>query len=195
MKALLINGYETFAGVGEGKLNSSLVEITNEMLEKKGYEVQITSIEFGYDVAEEHKKLLWADIIYLQTPFYWFGIPALFKTYIDRVLMVGYADGSTLTGDGRTREDLNKKYGSGGLLTDKKYMICSTWNSPDVAFNDKDQFFEGLSVDQVLMQIHKSYQFLGLKKIPSFTFFDVFKSADEVTIQVNEFKQHIQYNF
>ena len=40
MKALLINGYETFTGVGEGKLNSSLIEITKEMLEQKGYEVE-----------------------------------------------------------------------------------------------------------------------------------------------------------
>jgi modulator of drug activity B len=109
--------------------------------------------------------------------------------------MVGYAEGSTLTGDGRTREDLSKKYGSGGLLTDKKYMICSTWNSPDEAFNDKEQFFEGLSVDQVLMQIHKSYQFLGLQQIPSFTFIDVFKSADDVSKQIVDFKQHIKSNF
>jgi modulator of drug activity B len=195
MKALLINGYETFTGVGEGKLNSSLIQITKELLEQKGYEVKTTTIEDGYDVMEEHQKLLWADVVYLQTPVYWFGIPALFKSYIDRVLMVGYADGSTLSGDGRTRSDASKKYGSGGNLTNKKYMLCSTWNSPSEAFNDKEQFFEGLSVDQVLMQVHKSYQFLGMKQIPSFTFFDIFKSADGVAIQVEAFKQHIKANF
>lgn len=195
MKALLINGYETFTGVGEGKLNSSLVEMTKKMLEKKGYEVQTTAVEAGYDILQEHQKLLWADVVYLQTPVYWFGIPALFKAYIDRVLMVGYADGSTLTGDGRTRENLSKKYGSGGLLTDKKYMVCSTWNSPSEAFNNKEQFFEGLNVDQVLTSLHKSYQFLGMQKIPSFTFFDIFKSADEVSNQVEKFKEHIANNF
>lgn len=195
MKALLINGYETFTGVGEGKLNRSLVEMTKEILEKKGYEVQITTIEAGYDALEEHQKLLWADAVYLQTPVYWFGIPALFKSYIDRVLMVGYADGSTLKGDGRTREDASKKYGSGGLLNNKKYMVCSTWNSPDEAFNNKEQFFEGLSVDQVLISLHKSYQFLGMQKIPSFTFFDIFKSAENVSNQVKQFKQHMEANF
>jgi modulator of drug activity B len=195
MKALLINGYETFTGVGEGKLNSSLLQTTKELLEKKGYEVQTTTIEDGYDVIQEHQKLLWADVVYLQTPVYWFGMPALFKAYIDRVLMVGYGEGTTLTGDGRTRDDETKKYGSGGLLLDKKYMVCSTWNSPSEAFNDKEQFFEGLSVDQVLTSLHKSYQFLGMKKLPSFTFFDVFKSADEVSQQVEEFKKHIHSNF
>ena len=195
MKALLINGYETFTGVGEGKLNASLIEMTKDILEEKGYEVQTTTIEEGYDLMEEHEKLLWADVVYLQTPVYWFGIPSLFKAYIDRVLMVGYADGSTLKGDGRTREDLSKKYGSGGVLTDKKYMVCSTWNSPAEAFNDTEQFFEGLSVDQVLMQLHKSYQFLGMQQIPSFTFFDIFKSTDGVSEQVEAFKTHIEENY
>lgn len=195
MKALLINGYETFKGVGEGKLNSSLIALTKQLLEKKGYEVKMTTIEEGYDGMEEHEKLLWADVVYLQTPVYWFGLPSLFKSYIDRVLMIGYADGSTLKGDGRTREDASKKYGSGGVLVDKKYMVCSTWNSPREAFDDKTQFFEGLSVDQVLTPLHKSYQFLGMQKIPSFTFFDIFKSAEEVAMQVEQFKEHIDKNF
>jgi len=171
------------------------MDITKESLEAKGYEVKTTYIESGYDVNEENDKLLWADVVYLQTPVYWFGLPSLFKSYIDKVLMVGYAQGTTLTGDGRTREDLNKKYGSGGLLTNKKYMVCSTWNSPAEAFNDKEQFFEGLSVDQVLTPLHKSYQFLGMNKIPSFTFFDIFKGQEEVSKQVEEFKKHISTHF
>lgn len=195
MKALLINGYETFEGVGQNRLNRSLVEYTKEILESKGYEVKVTTIEEGYDVVEEHNKLVWADVVYVQAPVYWFGIPGMFKSYIDRVLMVGYADGSTLSGDGRTRSDASKKYGSGGNLVHTKYMVCSTWNAPEEAFNDKEQFLEGLSVDQVLMQIHKSYQFLGMQKLPSFTFFDVFKDSTLVESSIERFKQHIDANF
>ncbi len=195
MKALLINGYETFTGVGEGKLNASLIEMTGEMLEQKGYKVQITTIEQGYDAMQEHQKLLWADVVYLQTPVYWFGIPGLFKSYIDRVLMVGYADGSTLRGDGRTREDLSKKYGTGGVLTDKKYMVCSTWNAPQESFKDPQQFFEGKSVDDVLIQIHKSYQFLGMQQMESFAFFDIFKGQESVVEQIEMFREHIAKNF
>jgi modulator of drug activity B len=194
-KALLINGYQTFPGVGQATLNSSLIEATKALLEAKGYEVQITQVEQGFDPMQEHQKLLWADVIYLQTPIYWFSIPGAFKSYIDQVLMMGYADGSTLSGDGRTRSDASKKYGSGGKLQAKKYMLCSTWNSPTEAFDDPEQFFEGLSVDQVLMPLHKSYQFLGLQKMPSFTFYDVFKNPEEVAGQVEAFKNHIQKNF
>ncbi|CAN8141770.1 hypothetical protein THIOSC15_3180004 [uncultured Thiomicrorhabdus sp.] len=52
-----------------------------------------------------------------------------------------------------------------------------------------------MSVDQVLMPLHKSYQFLGLQKMPSFTFYDVFKNPEEVAGQVEAFKNHIQQNF
>ena len=195
MKALLINGYETFPGVGQGTLNQSLMQLTKEMLESKGYEVKMTEVEKGYELTEEHEKILWADAVYLQTPIYWFGIPGAFKSYIDRVLMMGYADGSTLSGDGRTRSDASKKYGSGGNLQAKKYMLTSTWNAPKQAFADKEQFFEGLNVDEVLTQVHKSYQFLGLQKMPSFSFFDVFKDHESVVPQVEQFKAHIQANF
>lgn len=195
MKALLINGYETFPGVGQATLNHLLVQITQEILQSKGYQVKITEVEKGFDLVEEHEKMLWADVVYLQTPVYWFGIPGAFKSYIDRVLMMGYADGSTLSGDGRTRSDASKKYGSGGKLQAKQYMLSSTWNAPKEAFEDKQQFFEGLSVEEILMSVHKSYQFLGLQKLPSFTFHDVFKDQESVVPQVEQFKAHIQANF
>jgi len=190
--ALIINGYETFAGVGEGKLNASLAKYAREALENKGYQVRTSAIEEGYEVTQEHQKLLWANLIYIQTPVYWFGIPGLFKSYLDRVLMMGYGDGSTLTGDGRTPENPDKKYGSGGLLTDKKYMVCSTWNAPSEVFDNPDQFLNGLSEDEVLTPLHKSYQFLGIQKLPSFSFHDIFSSAEVVSTQFKEFEKHLE---
>ena len=191
MNALLINGYEKFEGVGEAKLNNSLIEIAKDYFEKTGHRTKITIIDSGYDAIEEHQKLLWADLVFIQTSVYWFGIPGLFKSYIDRVFMVGYADGTTVTGDGRSREDETKQYGSGGLLHNKKYMVSSTWNAPKSVFNNKEQFLQGMSVDQTLNQLHKSYQFLGLKQLPSFEIFDVFKSQESVAMQMEEFKQHL----
>ena len=191
MNIFLIDGYETFTGVGEAKLNRSLVKAAKEHFKDQGLSLKTTCIEDGYDVTDEHEKLMWCDILCIQTPVYWFGIPGLFKSYIDRVLMVGYANGSTLAGDGRSREDKTKQYGSGGLLTNKQYMVSSTWNAPKEAFNDKKQFLEGFSVDQALMQLHKSYQFLGMKQIESFEIYDVFKSPESVAKQVEKFKKHL----
>jgi len=50
-------------------------------------------------------------------------------------------DGRLCSGDGRTREDESKQYGSGGSLTGKKYMLSVTFNAPDESFNDPAQEF------------------------------------------------------
>jgi len=192
MNVFLIDGYETFPGVGEAKLNHSLVKTATEYFENKGHSVKTSCIESGYDAIDEHEKLIWCDILFIQTPVYWFGIPGLFKSYIDRVLMVGYANGSTLVGDGRSRDDTTKQYGSGGLLINKKYIASSTWNAPKEAFSNKQQFLEGFNPDQPLTQLHKSYQFLGMKKIPSFEIYDVFKSPESVASQIETFKTHLE---
>ena len=194
MKALLINGYETYEGVGEARLNYSLINIAKEILEKKGYEVKVTHVEKGYDVEEEHDKTLWADVIFIQMPVYWFGPPAKYKEYIDKVYLLGYAKGTISKGDGRTRSDSTKGYGSGGLLNTTKYMLSSTWNAPEEAFEAGNDFYDGMNSDQALVAIHKTYQFLGMQQMPSFAVHDVFKEADR-TADIENFKQHIETNF
>jgi modulator of drug activity B len=193
-KALLINGYETYKGVGQAKLNSSLIDITKNILEQKGYEVKVTVVENGYDVDEEHDKTLWADIVFVQTPIYWFSVPAKLKEYIDKVYITGYAKGTMTKGDGRTRTDSMKGYGSGGLLTDTKYMLSTTWNAPQEAFEKDNDFYDGMNTDQALIAIHKTYQFLGMKQLPSFAIYDVFKDKDKSS-EVEKFQKHIKEYF
>lgn len=193
-KALLINGYETYEGVGENRLNRSLIEYTKEILEKKGYVVSVTVVEEGYESKEEHDKILESDVVFVQTPIYWFGIPGAFKSYLDRVFLIGYGIGTFSKGDGRTREDATKKYGSGGLLTDKKYMVSTTSNAPESAFNDENEFMDGLSLDKSMATLHKSFEFCGLQKLPSIGIYDVFKEADR-TEDIQNFKAHIEKNF
>lgn len=193
-KALLINGYETFEGVGQNRLNRSLIEIVKNILEAKGYEVKITEVEKGYDAAQEVEKHLWADVVFVQTPIYWFNVPGAFKTYIDKVYIYGYAQGCMCKGDGRTHEDASRKYGSGGLLKDKSYMISTTWNAPKEAFGNPAEFMEGMSLDEITMYLHKTYQFLGMKKLPSFGIFDIFKHPD-CSEQIEKFKTHIEGHF
>lgn len=193
-KALLINGYETYEGVGQNRLNNSLIEYTKEILESKGYEVSVTEVQKDYDPMTEHNKILDSDVVFVQTPIYWFSVPGAFKTYIDRVFLIGYGSGSMSNGDGRTRSDLSKKYGSGGILTDKKYMISTTWNAPESAFNDESEFMDGMSLDQSTALLHKTFQFCGLQKLPSFAVYDVFKQSDRDN-DIENFKKHIKENF
>lgn len=193
-KALVINAYETYKGIGEGKLNKSLCDIATKTLEKKGYQVYTTVLEEGYILETELKKNIEADLIFVQFPVYWFSVPALFKKYIDEVYGYAYANGFLCKGDGRTRTDLNKKYGSGGLKSNAKYMISTTWNAPLEAFEESGQFFENKNVDQILVGMHKTYQFLGIQALPSFAMYNIFKE-NTIIEDIALFKNHINNEF
>src|SRR3954451_12494045 len=45
------------------------------------------------DVKAEIEKLLWADVLILQFPLWWFSMPAILKGWVDRVYACGFAYG------------------------------------------------------------------------------------------------------
>ncbi|OZN49621.1 NAD(P)H-dependent oxidoreductase [Gallibacterium anatis] len=68
--------------------------------------------DFRIDVAAEQNRLMQADTIVLQFPFYWYSYPALLKKWVDDVFVYGFAHGST-----------------GGKLAGKKLLISFTTGS------------------------------------------------------------------
>ncbi len=138
-KVLLINAHQRYEGFAEGKLNQTLIDAAKDLLSGIGYEIKTTIVEQGHDVAEELEKYKWTDVVFVQTPVYWMSVPYIFKKYIDEVHTAGIGE-VLCKDDGRTRADLSKKYGSGGLMYGKKYMISTTWNAPLEAFEDPNLF-------------------------------------------------------
>jgi len=177
MNVLLINGHQRWEGFAEGRLNQTIIDETQKQLANTGHEVKTTIVESGYDIAEELDKYKWADAVFVQTPVYWMSVPYLFKKYMDEVFTSGIGE-VLCTDDGRTRSDLSKKYGSGGLMNKKKYMLSTTWNAPLESFEDPAQFFEGKGVDGVFMWLHKAFQFFSMEPLPTFSCHDVLKNAD-----------------
>ena len=102
------------------------------------------------------------------------GEPWIVKKYIDEVFTEGH--GRLYASDGRSRSDANKKYGSGGLIQGKQHMLSLTWNAPQEAFDDPDQFFHGQGVDGLYMHFHKANEFLGMTRLPTFLCPDVIKN-------------------
>ena len=99
--------------------------------------------------------------------------------------------GSFLSGDGRTREDPSKQYGTGGLMQDKKYMLSLTWNAPKKAFGSKDQLlFAGKTVDDVFVANTANYKFCGAQVLPSFSCHDVMK-APEIEADIARLREHL----
>ncbi|MDJ0782129.1 MAG: NAD(P)H-dependent oxidoreductase [Desulfosarcinaceae bacterium] len=173
----IINAHEPWP-FSEGKLNRTMAERAAENLKHKGYEIQMTTMQDAYTVANEIEKHRWADVLILQTPCNWMGVPWTFKKYMDEVYTAGM-DGRLCNGDGRSREDLSKQYGSGGTLTGKQYLLSITYNAPLEAFDDPDQaFFGGRGVDDLFWPMHLNFKFFGMTPMGTFACHDVLKNPD-----------------
>ena len=188
---LLINAHQVYENISPGRLNHTMASVIKEEMEKYGYEVRQTDIESCYDIEAEVQNHDWADIIILQTPVYWFGAPWIYKKYVDEVFTAAMIQGRFITGDGRTRHDLGKQYGTGGLMQGKKYMLSLTWNAPKDAFGDKDQvLFAGKTVDDVFVANTANYKFCGAEVLQSFSCHDVMK-APAIEGDIARLREHL----
>lgn len=177
---LIINGTDNqYPDASKGELNTRLAETAAEYFNNHGFEVLKTTVKDGYKVDEEDEKWRKADFIFFQFPVYWFSAPAVLKRYFEDVY------------NGKQYYKGGTEYGRGGLLTDKKYLVSTTWNAPIEVFNDPDAFFYGQSVDGVLSAFHYTHEFIGLKKLPGISFNDVVKNPD-VPSYVERLKEHLK---
>ncbi len=122
-KILIINAGKNFHH-SKGELNRSLADFAATQLRELNHSVAMTHVDHGYNTDEEIEKYLAADTVIYQMPGWWMGEPWIMKKYIDEVFTEGH--GKLYANDGRSRTDLNKKYGSGGLIQGKKYMLSLT---------------------------------------------------------------------
>ena len=188
---LIVNGAKQFAH-SNGELNDTLTALGEEVLSDLGHSVKVTRTDANYDAQEEVEKYLWADVVIYQMPGWWMGAPWTMKKYIDDVFTTGH--GSLYANDGRSRSEAAKKYGSGGLIQGKKYMLSLTWNAPLQAFDDPEQFFHGVGVDGVYLPFHKANQFLGMQSLETFIVNDVIK-APQIAQYEQAYRQHLQQLF
>ena len=173
---LIINAHKYYP-FSEGKLNGTLVHIANEHLTANGYDVRTIEVSEEYDVPTELAHHQWADIIVLQTPVHWMGVPWTFKKYMDDVYTAGMG-GELCNGDGRHSNAPKKNYGAGGTLKGKKYMLSLTFNAPKEAFNDTSEYlFQGKSVDDLWFPMHMNFRFFGMEALETFACYDVMKAA------------------
>lgn len=187
---LIINGAKHFAH-SEGRLNNTLTEVAETFLRANGHDVQVTHVDQGYDIETEVGKILRADALIYQMPGWWMGPPWIIKKYIDDVFTAGH--GKLYASDGRSRHS-DAKYGSGGLVKNKRYMLSVTWNAPVEAFDDPAQFFGGVGVDGVYLPVHKANQFLGMTTLPTFMCNDVIKQPD-IEGDITRYQEHLRRVF
>ena len=191
MNILIINTRLTYQGWSEGKLNFTFMEIAKTFFVERGDAVAETFIERGYDPAEEVAKHVEADLVILQTPVNWFSAPWIYKKYVDEVFNFGLANKTLLDGDGRTREDPCRQYGTGGKMQGKKFMVSATWNAPRETFSNPDSvLYHGKKTDDLFLPITSNYRFIGYEILPDFGVFDIYKNID-IPRAIEEYRQHL----
>ncbi|UTW45700.1 NAD(P)H-dependent oxidoreductase [bacterium SCSIO 12696] len=187
----IINAHQPYE-FSEGRLNASLVAQATEFFTKRDCSVKTTIVAEGYDVKTELDKHRWADLVIVQMPVNWMGVPWPFKRYMDEVYTAGM-NGELCDGDGRSRTDTGKHYGSGGTLPDTRYMLSLTFNAPIEAFDNPDQYlFQGKSVDDLFLPMHMNFRFFAMQALPTFTCYDVLKNPD-IDSDFARFEQHLEH--
>ncbi len=180
---LIINGHEKFP-LAKGELNKSFVSEAQNTLINIGHNVKLIEIDITYDLDQVVKDIFWADNIIYQTPVYWFNLPGAFKKFIDSVFNHGLLQFINM--------DSNTEYGSAGLLTEKKYMLSTTWNAPKSTFNNKNGYLlKDGTIDDVFLPFHLSNKYIGMSKLPSFATYDIYHNPT-IEADLKNFKNHLK---
>ena len=192
MNVLIINAHLAYPGWSEGRLNLTFMDLAKEFFLAHGYPVAETFVERGYDPEEEVDKHVRADLVILQTPVNWFSAPWIYKKYVDEVFNLGLAKKVLLEGDGRTRQDPGRQYGTGGLMQGRKFMISATWNATREAFdNPNGVLYRGKGTADLFLHITSNYRFMGFDILPDFGVFDIFKTPD-IPRALEDYRRHLE---
>jgi len=190
---LIINAGQHFGHSG-GRYNDTVAEVTLGFLKENGFRIRQTNIASGYQPDEEVEKFVWADVIIYHTPIWWFQLPHAFKQYIDEVFTAGHRKG-IYNSDGRSSENPEINYGTGGMLHGRHYLVTTSWNAPKTAFTLPGEFFGERSVDDgPLFGFHRMNAFTGMKPMSSYHFHDVEKNADLVR-DMADYRAHLEATF
>jgi NAD(P)H dehydrogenase (quinone) len=109
---------------------------------------------FASDIQAEMDKLFWCDVLILQFPLWWFGLPAILKGWVDRV----FASGGRIYGGG--------KWYDRGVFAGKRAMCALTIGGPETMYAE-----DGLNgaLGAILFPIHHGMlYFTGFSVIEPF---------------------------
>lgn len=122
------------------------------------------------DIAAEQEKLLWADVVVLQFPLWWFSVPAILKGWIDRVFAHGFAIGVPKPG---TRQWM--RYGE-GTLAGRRAMLAVTTGGREAQFSPRG--ING-AIDDVLFWLnHGLFHYTGMTALEPFVAFQTVRTSE-----------------
>ncbi len=113
---------------------------------------------FAREIQDEIERLIWADVVILQFPLWWFSMPAIMKGWVDRVFVNGLVYGG------------GKWYDRGGLKGRRAMLAVSTGCYPAMCGPD------GINgdMDMILWPIQNGIlRFAGFEVLPPYLAYSV----------------------
>ena len=105
------------------------------------------------DIQQELDKLLWADLLILNFPIFWFSTPAILKGWIDRVLVSGICYGG------------KRFYDQGGLVG-KRALVTVTLGGSEHMFGEGA--IHGPLEDMLRPILRGTLAYVGMQVLPPF---------------------------
>ena len=118
---------------------------------------------FTPDILQEQRKIMWADMIILQFPLWWYSVPAILKGWFDRVLAYGFA------------------YGQGRSLAGRKVMLVLTTGGQPRDFTQEKRIAVNAMLDHIQRGI---LHFCGFEVLPPFAVYGAASATTEQHEQV-----------
>jgi putative NADPH-quinone reductase len=98
---------------------------------------------FKFSIEAEQASLIDAELIILQFPFYWYGVPGILKEWIDQVFTYGFAFGST-----------------GDKLKGKQLLVSTTIGGPEDAYRAGG--FNNFPINDLLKPLQQMANLTGM---------------------------------
>ncbi|MES2153399.1 MAG: NAD(P)H-dependent oxidoreductase [Pseudomonadota bacterium] len=130
------------------------------------------------DIKAELEKVMWADLVILHFPVYWFSMPAILKGWIDRVLVSGTCYGGM------------RFYDRGGLSGKRAMLTCTLGGQQhmvvaDGVHGELDAMFKPI--------LRGTLAYVGLSVLPTFVGYHVpYISQEARTACLLDYRRHLQ---
>lgn len=183
MTTLIINGHYLKERGHKATLHRNIVETSKEVLLEKEHLIMQTSIEDGYDIAEEVSKWTKADFIQFHFPIYWYSLPVKTKEYITRVI----------TGGHKKHEEnceCRSFYCIHTAPAKRHCLMIKTWNTSRDAFMRPEQMVDGKSLADFVRPLNDAFHQAGIETFPCFDFFDISKKKS-IRKELKTYKEYL----
>ena len=139
----------------------------------------VKSQSLAADIQAELDKLLWADLLILNFPIFWFSTPAILKGWIDRVLVSGICYGG-------------KRFYDQGGLSGKQALVTVTLGGRDHMFGDGA--IHGPLEDMLRPILRGTLAYVGFDVLEPFVAWHVPYISDEARQQfLVDYDQRLQH--